>query len=141
MPADFPVLILRLRMPFDDTNHPRSLITRLRTYDRVLDAQNSMTYLPDFIEAAITLIKHGVTGLYRVVSPGTISPFEIMVRYKAVVDPEHTFVRLPLDKLGDVVSISRSNYMISTRQLNAESISLRPIHDAVEVALQSLARR
>ena len=40
---EFPVLILRLRMPFDGSCHERSLITKLSKYTRVLDEPNSLT--------------------------------------------------------------------------------------------------
>jgi 3,5-epimerase/4-reductase len=139
--TDFPVLILRLRMPFDDTRHPRSMINRLKTYPRALDVQNSMTYLPDFIDAATMLIKKRATGIYHIVNPGTTSPYEIMLRYKALVDPSHVFERLSLAQLSSITRAPRSNCMIATPRLDAAGFRMRPIHDAVEVALRSLARR
>src|SRR5262249_49948541 len=74
---EFPVLTLRLRMPFDGGLSNRNLLVKLRNYRRVLTATNSMTYLPDFLRAADTLIGRRATGVYNVVNPGVISPYEI----------------------------------------------------------------
>jgi len=76
--SDFPVLILRPRMPFDASDHPRNLISKLRTYPRLIDVQNSMTSLVDFVYATRTLIDRQATGIFNVCNPGTISPWEVM---------------------------------------------------------------
>ncbi|PIR52099.1 hypothetical protein COU77_02180, partial [Candidatus Peregrinibacteria bacterium CG10_big_fil_rev_8_21_14_0_10_49_16] len=44
---EFPMLILRPRMPFENNAHERNLITKLAKYAKVIDVQNSMTYAPD----------------------------------------------------------------------------------------------
>ncbi len=134
--SEFPVLILRLRMPFDDSNNPRSLINRLRGYDRVLDEQNSLTYLPDFIDSAKRLIEMGATGIYHIVNPGAISPYQIMVRYKESVDPTHEFERLEVSHLSEVAAAPRSNCVLSTQKLQEAGINLRSIHDAIQSAFE-----
>ncbi len=135
---DFPVLQLRLRMPFDDTDHPRSLLTKLRRYTKVLDEENSLTYLPDFLSALTTLAHKRSTGIYNVVNTGTISPYTIMERYREIVDPTHTFERLTVSSLDTVVKAGRSNCLLSNAKLLAEGVSMRPVEDAVMQALQAL---
>ena len=76
---EFPVLVVRLRMPFDGTSHPKNLINKLRQYSRVLDTQNSLTHVPEFITATVQLLERTATGIFHIVNPGTASPFRIMV--------------------------------------------------------------
>lgn len=135
---EFPVLILRLRMPFDDTSHPRSLIAKVSKYARVLDSENSLTYLPEFVRAAKTLMEHGKTGIYNVVNPGKISPYAIMSLYNDIVDPAHAFERLTVDRLGDVVKAGRSNCVLSGEKLRKEGITLTPVEEAVKRALVAI---
>lgn len=135
---EFPVLILRLRMPFDGSTSPRSLITKLRKYGKVLDVENSLTYIPDFLQAAKVLIERRRTGIYNVVNPGAASPYRIMELYKEIVDPAHRFERLKLESLGSVVKAGRSNCTLSTRKLSDEGIILQPIEKALREALKSL---
>ncbi len=135
---DFPVLQLRLRMPFDGTDHPRSLICKVRKYSKVLDVRNSLTYIPDFIAATQALIAKRKTGIYNMVNPGAISPYEMMVRYKNIVDPSHVFTRISQDDLLTVTKTGRSNCVLSTAKIEAEGIGFRSLDEAVEQAMQSL---
>ncbi|MSR67476.1 NAD-dependent epimerase/dehydratase family protein [Candidatus Peribacteria bacterium] len=135
---DFPVLQLRLRMPFDGSTHPRNLISKLRKYTKILDEQNSITYLPDFLVAANILIAKRKTGIYNVVNPGTISPYKIMLRYQKIVDPTHKVERLTLDHLSDVVKAGRSNCTLSCEKLLKEGVRMRPVSEATDEALKAL---
>lgn len=124
------ILLLRLRMPFDGSKNERNLLVKLRKYEKVLDIQNSLTYLPDFLRAAKLLIARRRTGIYNVVNPGTISPYEIMVM--ATSNPK----RLTLADLPNVVRAARSNCILSTAKLQGEGITLPDVHQRVEEALR-----
>ncbi|MDD5102977.1 MAG: sugar nucleotide-binding protein [Candidatus Peribacteraceae bacterium] len=132
---DFPMLILRLRMPFDGSPHPRNLLTKLAQFERVLDTENSITCLPDFLDAAEALIARRATGIYNIVNEGAISPYRIMELYREIVDPAHCCERLLPGSLSQVVRAGRSNCVLSTEKLKEEGISLRPVEEAVRSAL------
>ena len=134
-----PVLNLRIRMPFDDSDNPRNLINKIAKYDRVLDVQNSITYIPDFLEAAMKLIESRTVGTFNIVNPGTTSPYDIMVKYKEVVDPTKEFERLVLEDLSEVAKAPRSNCVLSTKKLEEEGITLPPIDQRIEEVMQGFA--
>lgn len=136
---EFPVLVLRLRMPFDHSLNDRSLITKIMRYPRVLDVENSITYLPDFLQAAQTLIEKRKTGVYNAVNPGAISPYRIMELYREIVDPAHSMERLTLDHLSEVVRAGRSNCILDVRKIANEGIVMRPVEEAVRIALGEIA--
>jgi 3,5-epimerase/4-reductase len=133
--SEFPVLILRIRMPFGNSLHPRSLITKISKYPKVLETENSLTYMPDFLIAARTLIERKRTGIYNVVNPGLMSPYRIMELYKEIIDPSHQIERLTIDHLGDVVKAGRSNCFLSAEKLEQEGIHPRPVEQAIREAL------
>lgn len=139
MLKDFPVLIVRPRMPFDGTGNPRNLIQKLIKYSKILDEPNSLTYVPDMLSAMRTLIERRATGIYNMVNPGLASPYAIMERYRDVVDPAHTFERLTVSTLGGVVKAGRSNCMLSGEKLAREGVVMRPVDAAVNEALGILA--
>lgn len=138
--SEFPVLILRPRMPFDNTLHSRSLFGKLRGYTRVLDAVNSLTYLPDFLFAALELIRQRREGIYNVVNPGAASPYQLMERYRKVVDPGHTFDRMTVNQLHEVTAAARSNCLLSTDKLERAGITLRGVDEAIDLALQAISK-
>ncbi len=137
---DFPVLTLRLRMPFDGSLSERNLLMKLRKYKRVLDVPNSITYLPDFLAAAGKLIAKKATGVYNIVNEGAISPFRIMEMYKEIVDPAHAFERLTPEGLPDVVKAGRSNCTLSTAKLKKEGILCRMVEEALREALMEIKK-
>ena len=137
---EFPVLQLRLRMPFDNTPHDRNLITKLTKYSRVIDVQNSLTYLPDFLRAAKMLIEKRKTGIYNITNPGSLSPYQVMELYREIVDPKHTFTKLSLTELPTQVKAGRSNCTLSTDKLEREGVTMMPVNEAMRRALESIAR-
>ncbi len=138
---EFPVLQLRLRMPFDGTHEARNLLTKLSKYTKVLDAENSITYVPHLLDAAVKLIEKRETGTFNVVNPGTISPYTIMTMYKEIVDPNHTFERLAPEQMGTVAKAGRSNCKISIKKLESKGIAMPPVEEAVRQALTEFAKK
>ncbi|MFH0770542.1 MAG: sugar nucleotide-binding protein [Candidatus Peregrinibacteria bacterium] len=140
MLREFPVLVLRLRMPFDGSQNPRSLLTKLSRYQRVLDVPNSITYLPDFLKAATLLIERRKTGVFNVVNDDAISPYGIMEMYRSIIDPNHAFQRLTLEDLPAVVRVGRSNCILSNGKLKSEGIAMKTVEEAVREALLEMKR-
>jgi 3,5-epimerase/4-reductase len=136
---DFPVLTLRLRMPFDGTTSERNLIVKLSKYGRVLTAANSLTHLPDFFRAAEALIRRRATGVYNLVNEGAMSPHEVMERYRRLVDLGHRFEPLAADQLPEVARAGRSNCLLDTAKLRAAGLALPRVEDAVDAALRRIA--
>ena len=136
--GDIGVLVARLRMPFDNSRNPRSLISKITTYDRVLDTENSISYLPDFFDALKKLIEKRATGVYNITNPGVISPYRIVELYKEIVQPDHQFERLSLEDLGEVAAAGRSNCMLNTDKLKGEGIELPEVEVRVREALEQL---
>lgn len=138
--ADFPVLQLRLRMPFDGSRSPRSLLQKVIRYSRVLDAENSVTYLPDFLAAATQLIERRRTGIYNMVNTGTLSPYRAMLLYRELVDPMHRCERLAPEQIGEVAKAGRSNCVLSNAKLLAEGISMQTVDVCLHEAFAQLKR-
>jgi len=129
-----PVLILRLRMPVDNRPHSRNLIDKLAGYGYVIDSQNSITIVPDFLEVAKQLIEKRRLGIYHVVNPGTISPAEITELYKKEVNPKRKkFMVISNEQLYGLTlaKARRSNCTLNTDKLQREGIKLKPIKERI----------
>ncbi len=134
---EFPCLQLRLRMPIDDRPHPRNFVDKVKHYPRVINAQNSMTILPDMISALRLLIERRKTGIYNCVNPGAISAAEVMQMYKEIVDPGHNFEVFSVRALAKSARAKRCNCILNTDKLKAEGIEMPEIHQAVRDCLVS----
>ena len=132
---EFPGLILRINLPIDNRPHERNLIDKIKKYAKVLNVQNSMTIVPDMMEALKILIEKRKEGIYNLVNRGTISLAEIMQKYKEIVDPFHTFQIISLEELNKLTDAKRSNCILDTSKLESEGIYMPEIHKAVESCL------
>ena len=55
--------IFRLRIPFDEYTSPRNYLTKLLSYDTLLDVRNSLSHRADFAKYIIDLIGQKVDGI------------------------------------------------------------------------------
>ena len=132
------ILIIRPRMPFDGTLQARNLLTKLAGYATVLDEPNSFTFIPDMMDAMQALMERRAKGIFNVVNPGRMSPYDAMLRYCDIVDPTHHFERFDAQTLDSVVKAKRSNCYLSTAKLAAAGITMKPVEQAIDEALASI---
>ena len=139
------VLQLRLRMPISDDLHPRSLVTKLTKYEKVVNIPNSMTVLVDMLPVAVRLSRAGVVGIYNFTNPGAISHNEVLSMYRDFVDPSFTWENFTLDEHDKVVVAKRSNNELDCSKLKSicrdVGIQLLPIREALEQAFSQMSAK
>lgn len=131
----YPILIVRIRVPLDNRPHPRNILTKLINYRRVIDLENSITYIPDFIEALKHLIKIGASGIYNVVNKSALKYPELMQVYKGFV-PGFTYEAIDYSKLNLV----RTNLILSTKKLEESGFKIRDIHEVLEECVKEYVK-
>jgi dTDP-4-dehydrorhamnose reductase len=118
---DYPnVLNLRLRMPISDDLNPRSFITKIIGYKRVVNIPNSMTILTDLLPIAIEMTERKMTGVYNFVNPGVISHNEILDLYKQFIDSSFTYQNFSLEEQSKILKAGRSNNELDANKLLKE---------------------
>jgi len=137
---DFPVLQVRLRMPFDSEPGPRNLITKLAAYPNIINVPNSISNTDEFITATLKLMEKRRTGIYNVTNPGPVTQKEIIDAYCELVEPGHKYKIISLDELYTFTKAKRSNCVLSSKKLEAEGIRLRPVMQAVRETLAEYAK-
>lgn len=130
---NFPVLIIRLRMPIDIEPNPRNLINKLIKYTQVWNPENSVTVIPDLLETVKQLTDKKKVGIYHVANPGTISPSRIVELYQQMVDSNHKFEKILVEDLYErgLAKAVRSNCVLNTDKLAKEGIILKPIKERI----------
>jgi len=125
--------IARLRMPIDDRPCPANLIDKITSFPKVVDVENSVTIIPDLLDACRQLIYKQGEGIFHCVNPGFIRHKEIIALYQELVDPQHTNEWITEEELVDqglAVKKRSNNHMRSTR-LQELGIEMRDIHEAI----------
>ncbi|MBM3251660.1 MAG: sugar nucleotide-binding protein [Candidatus Omnitrophica bacterium] len=127
-----PVLIARIRVPLDNRPHPRNILTKLINYKKVIDLPNSVTYIPDFIEALKHLINIDAYGIYNVVNKGGLRYPQLMQAYKKYF-PGFEYETIDFKKLNLV----RTNLILSTEKLEKSGFRVRGIQEVLEECIQA----
>lgn len=71
--------LLRIRMPFDDTASPRNLLRKYERYSQLVDFENSMTSIDDFLSCVDLFVKERPEfGMYNIVNKGTTTTKQIV---------------------------------------------------------------
>ena len=122
---NYPILILRIRIPLDDIPHPKNILTKLLKYKTILDCPNSITYIPDFISAMDWLIYKKAVGLFNVVSPGICFYPEMLNLYEHESNKKMDYKVISLEDFPK----TRTNLLLSTSALEAEGFHPLPIYE------------
>ena len=125
-----PFLILRFRIPLDNRSHPKNLLNKLVMYKKVIDLPNSITYIPDFINALKHLINIEANGIYNIVNKGGLKYPELMEIYKKYV-PDFKYETITYGQLN----LIRTNLILSVKKLENTGFVVRDIHEVLEEAV------
>ena len=127
----YSILIPRIRIPLDNRPHPRNILTKLINYKKVIDLPNSVTYIPDFINALKHLIKIDARGIYNVVNKGGLRYPELLDVYRKHA-PEFKYQTIDYKQLNLV----RTNLILSTQKLEYSGFKIRDVHEVLEECVQ-----
>lgn len=130
--------IFRLRIPFDEHASPRNYITKLLSYDNLLDARNSISHRGDFAKYVIELILQKVPyGIYNITNAGSITTKEVISLIQEYIKPEKHFKFFSnLDTFMQEVTAPRSNCVLDTSKVE-QYIKVRSAKDALIDALSN----
>ncbi len=126
------ILIARIRIPLDDRPHPKNILTKLLSYKKVIDVPNSVTYIPDLIQALKHLIKIDAKGIYNVVNQGGLRYPEFLDVYKKYV-PGFKYQVIDYRKLNLV----RTNCLLSVEKLKKAGFKMRPVREVYEECIKN----
>tara|TARA_R110002012_G_scaffold187887_4_gene354895 strand:+ start:226 stop:1071 length:846 start_codon:yes stop_codon:yes gene_type:complete len=131
-------LTLRVRMPFCDELHERSILTKLLNYDKLVNYVNSKTYIPDLLDFIEMLVKGGyqtkVKILLNFVNPKPLATDEItdIMKDQGLYNTNWEWVHF--EELN--TKANRSNCILSTTKLEeAYGFSLQDEKVAIEKAV------
>lgn len=125
------VLNLRLRMPISSDLHPRSFISKITKYQKVINIPNSMTVLDDLLPIAVEMSLRKKTGNYNFTNPGTISHNEILALYKQYIDPNFTWTNFTIEEQNQILKAPRSNNELNVDKLKNEFPDLPSIQESI----------
>ncbi len=125
-------LMLRLRMPVSSDLFPRSFVTKITQYKKVVNIPNSMSILDDLLPLIHQMAARKLVGTYNFVNPGTLSHNEILDLYKEYVDPTFTYQNFTLEEQAKILKAGRSNCELDASKLLREFPQIPHVKDSIK---------
>ncbi len=133
------VYIWRARIPFNHQASPRNYLTKLQTYDSLLQATNSLSQLDEFVRAAWQCWDKRVPpGTYHMTNPGVVTTRLVTDLIREYLHPNKQF-RFFADEqefMRVAARTPRSNCLLDSSKLKAVGIPLTSVVEAIERALR-----
>jgi dTDP-4-dehydrorhamnose reductase len=131
--------VWRPRMPFEWTNSPRNYLAKLLHYPKLLDAENSLTYLPEFAAACIDCFEKKLPfGIYNLTNPGAITTRKVVewMKDRGVSDKAFEFFADESEFLALAAKTPRSNCVLDSSKAVFAGLKLSPVEDAIQECLE-----
>jgi UDP-glucose 4,6-dehydratase len=128
--------IFRLRIPFDEYASPRNYLTKLLSYDTLLDAKNSLSHRADFAKYTMDLIQQKVPhGIYNITNKGSVTTKDVvqLIKKHNLSNKDFKFFD-DLKSFGKETIAPRSNCVLDTTKIE-QYIKIRTAQEALEDAL------
>ncbi len=131
-------LILRPRQLLSSTMSPRNALAKMLTYTKFIDMPNSATAIEDLLATTEKLMAKGATGIFNVVNPGIITPYQVACMLRERVRPDMQFEKITKEQLNAMTRAKRIDSVLSGAKLASLGIVLPDIHERLKEILVQL---
>lgn len=131
--------VWRLRIPFNEVDSPRNYLAKLMCYDRLLEAENSISQLEEFCAATLACWEKRVPfGTYNITNPGHVTTREVvdLIKRSGVCKKEFKFFASEEEFMQKAAKTPRANCVLDSTKLQSTGIRMTEVHEAVEQALR-----
>ncbi len=131
--------VWRLRMPFEEYDHPRNLISKMLKYQKQLKAENSISHKQEFVNACIeTIIRKVPYGIYNVTNTGYITTELLVDKLKKTIAKDKVFELIDCEEFyKSCASTPRSNCILDNSKLLSTGIKMSNVEDSLNYCLNN----
>jgi UDP-glucose 4,6-dehydratase len=129
----------RLRIPFDEFDHPRNFLTKLQRYSKVYDNVNSLSHRGDFVRACLDLWERRAPfGTYNITNSGAVATRLVVQLIDKILKPSRSFCFWKNDRefYALAAKAPRSNCILDVSKLLTTGVRMRQVTDALQDALE-----
>ena len=135
--------IWRLRIPFNEERSPRNYLQKLLNYDSLLEAENSVSHLEEFVQKCVECFEKEVEpGIYNMTNPGSVTTQQVTewMREEGVTDKQFKFFEDEEQFMTKAAKTPRSNCVLDTTKSEKAGIGMRPVEEAMRESMQKMAK-
>lgn len=131
--------IWRLRIPFEENNNSRNYISKMLKYEKLLQAENSISNKQEFVSACIQSITKNIPyGIYNVTNTGYITTDKLIEKIKNTIAKDKKFTLIDEEELyKNYAKTPRSNCVMSNDKLLSTGITMRTVDESIDYCLNN----
>jgi len=142
--------VWRLRIPFNNEDSPRNYITKIMTYERVFEAENSVSHLDEFVRVTCECFQKGVPyGIYNVTNPGSVMTSDVTrwiveeaqrkdsINFPCSFRRSFSFFSDEDEFMRVAAKTPRSNCVLDSSKLESVGIRMTPVEEAFRKSLEA----
>lgn len=141
--------ILRIRMPFCDANHDRNFLNKVLKYDNLIEFDNSMTGIEDFVEFVgkfLDKLKNELNtlpwnrdlkpGIFNVCNPGPATIKDVVNYFKEFDTINENWNFVDISTLN--MKANRSNCVLDCSKIEKLGMSLPDVQQSLRKAVEQV---
>jgi UDP-glucose 4,6-dehydratase len=135
--------IWRLRIPFNEERSPRNYLQKLLNYDSLLEAENSVSHLGEFVEKCVECFEKEVEpGIYNMTNPGSVTTRQVTewMKEEGATDKQFRFFEDEEQFMSKAAKTPRSNCVLDTTKAEKAGIGMRPLEEAMRESMQKMVK-
>jgi UDP-glucose 4,6-dehydratase len=135
--------IWRLRIPFNEERSPRNYLQKLLNYDSLLEAENSVSHLGEFVQKCVECFEKEVEpGIYNITNPGSVTTRQVTewMLDEGVTDKQFQFFDNEEQFMSKAAKTPRSNCVLDTTKAEKAGIGMRPVEEAMRESMQKMVK-
>ena len=134
--------IWRLRIPFNQEKNPRNYLQKLLNYNRLLEAENSVSHLEEFVEKSINCFQKEIEpGVYNMTNQGSITTRQVTnwMLEEGVTDKNFNFFENEAEFMDQAAKTPRSNCVLDTSKSQKAGIGMKCVEEAMRESMRKMA--
>lgn len=132
--------IWRMRIPFSNIDMPRNYFSKVMRYDRLLEVENSLSDLNEFVAAALDCFELNIEfGTYNLTNPGSVTTSEVvaLIQQAGLANKEFKFFESESQFMQQVARTPRSSCILDSSKALAAGLHLTPVRESIKRSLRN----
>ena len=130
--------VWRLRIPFNHVNGPRNYLSKLLNYRCLLEAENSLCHLDEFVAACWECwVQRIPYGIYNMTNTGSVTTKQVtpLIKKYLGTDKDFKFFATEDEFMAKAALTPRSNCVLDNSKIRAAGIPISDVEQALMRAL------
>lgn len=132
--------VWRLRIPFNHIDSRRNYLSKLMRYDKLLEAENSLSNLDDYVNACLQCVTETIpTGVYNLTNPGSVKTRDVVAKLveHGLAKDNFSFFQSEAEFMQIAAKTPRSNCVLDSSKALDAGLKMAPVMDSIDRCLSN----